>query len=64
MTSKLPFFGKKARNNANDPEKDHGEEGLQTTHKAPKWSFGVLNDPDTIEVPGERPPIFYLRDCI
>lgn len=53
VISRLPFFGKRSNRGASASRKDSAEEGLQTSRKTPKWSFGVLNDPDTIEVPGE-----------
>ncbi|ROW10183.1 hypothetical protein VMCG_01689 [Cytospora schulzeri] len=52
VKSKLPFFGKRAAGGDNVPRKDSDEEGLRTPRKTPKWSYGVLNDPETIEVPG------------
>ncbi|KUI61984.1 MFS antiporter QDR3 [Cytospora mali] len=52
VTSKWPFFGKRTTRAAKNSERDSDEEDLQTARKAPKWSFGVLNDPQTIEVPG------------
>lgn len=52
FASRLPFFS-----NRTDNEKSEGrhssEEDLRGPPKAPKWSFGVLNDKATVEVPGE-----------
>lgn len=61
VASKMPFFGKRANSGANSPGKDSDEEGLRAPRKIPKWSFGVLNDPDTIEVPGKPSLLIMLN---
>lgn len=47
FTSRLPFFGRPKANGSNDTESDD-----PASNAPPKWSFGVLNDKKTIEVPG------------
>lgn len=51
LMSRLPFFGKrKAKDVSSSARESDGEDESQGP---PKWSFGVLNDKTTIEVPGE-----------
>lgn len=52
LISRLPFLGRrKAKDKKVSPRESDGEDE-RTSHRPPKWSFGVLNDKDTIEVPG------------
>ncbi|KLU83024.1 MFS transporter [Magnaporthiopsis poae ATCC 64411] len=51
FTSRLPFFGgRKAGASSGDSE--DAESDQPASNAPPKWSFGVLNDKKTIEVPG------------
>lgn len=50
LTSRLPFLG--GMKNEKSAERESSEEDGQTSSRAPKWSFGVLNDKATVEVPG------------
>ncbi|KAH9432935.1 hypothetical protein MCOR02_007608 [Pyricularia oryzae] len=51
FTSRLPFFGGRKKNVP--PRDSHESETDEAPSNAPpKWSFGVLNDKKTIEVPG------------
>lgn len=53
FTSRLPFFGgRKANASAGDSNETESDE--PASNAPPKWSFGVLNDKKTIEVPGEK----------
>lgn len=53
FTSRLPFFGGRKKNVP--PRDSHESETDEAPSNAPpKWSFGVLNDKKTIEVPGEE----------
>lgn len=59
LLSRLPFVGgAKTESSSN---RESSEEDDQTSFKAPKWSFGVLNDKETVEVPGKTCPA--LRPC-
>jgi hypothetical protein len=51
--SRLPFFGKRKAKEINSPTRESDGEDEHTSNRPPKWSFGVLNDKNTIEVPGE-----------
>ncbi|CAN8100121.1 unnamed protein product [Discula destructiva] len=51
LASRLPFFSK-GSNAAKAAGRESSEEDDQTSSRAPKWSFGVLNDKETFEVPG------------
>ncbi|KAL8294554.1 hypothetical protein RB600_000477 [Gaeumannomyces tritici] len=53
FTSRLPFFGgRRANNNASAGDCNESELDEPASNAPPKWSFGVLNDKKTIEVPG------------
>lgn len=44
----------------NKPGQTDGSEGSDDEQvNIPKWSMGVLNDPKTIEVPGESVPLLF-----
>lgn len=51
LVSRLPFFG--ATKDEKSAGRDSSEEDDQGVSGAPKWSFGVLNDKQTVEVPGK-----------
>lgn len=55
LVSRLPFFGSQ-RNPAKDAERGSQSSATEegSLQKAPKWSFGVLNDVETVEVPGKH----------
>lgn len=53
--SRLPFFGRRKAKDTNSPKRESDGEDENTSDRPPKWSFGVLNDKHTIEVPGEVP---------
>lgn len=46
---------------SNDPEIDNAKE---ENGRPTKWSMGVLNDPETHEVPGMNPAHFSLRSVL
>lgn len=50
LVSRLPFFGRRKAKDVNSARESDGED---ESRGPPKWSFGVLNDKHTIEVPGE-----------
>lgn len=54
LASRLQFFSKRDGGEKSSEEDDQ---------KAPKWSFGVLNDKETFEVPGKplTPTISYAN---
>lgn len=51
--SRLPFFSKRKAEGDNVSARGSNEEDERTSNQPPKWSFGVMNDKYTIEVPGE-----------
>lgn len=51
FTSRLPFFGRR-KANASVGDSNETESDEAASNAPPKWSFGVLNDRKTIEVPG------------
>jgi len=53
LMSRLPFFGTRKAKDINPPTRESDGEDEHTSNQPPKWSFGVLNDKNTIEVPGE-----------
>lgn len=53
IMSRLPFFGKRKAKDTNVSTRESDGEDERTAQHPPKWSFGVLNDKDTIEVPGK-----------
>lgn len=56
MASRLPFFSKASNSNGEKPVGRTSLEEEDRTHSGPpKWSFGVLNDKETFEVPGKLP---------
>ncbi|KAL1859693.1 hypothetical protein Daus18300_009412 [Diaporthe australafricana] len=52
LISRLPFFGKRKAKDVNVSARESDAEDERTSQQPPKWSFGVLNDIQTIEVPG------------
>ncbi|KAH8742381.1 MFS transporter [Diaporthe sp. PMI_573] len=52
LMSRLPFFGTRKAKDINPPTRESDGEDEHTSNQPPKWSFGVLNDKNTIEVPG------------
>ncbi|KAK7742805.1 hypothetical protein SLS63_000372 [Diaporthe eres] len=52
LLSRLPFLGRRKAKDKNVSPRESDGEDERTSHRPPKWSFGVLNDKDTIEVPG------------
>ncbi|KAI3398616.1 hypothetical protein diail_8964 [Diaporthe ilicicola] len=52
IMSRLPFFGKQKAKEVDVSARESDAEDERTSNKPPKWSFGVLNDKNTIEVPG------------
>lgn len=70
LISRLAFFGKRKANDIDAPARESNGEDERTSHGPPKWSFGVLNDKNTIEVPGRvshsthpRPALTFSRLC-
>lgn len=54
LVSRLPFFsGKPSQKPKNSTERDSSDEDFGSAARPPKWSYGVLNDKTTIEVPGK-----------
>ncbi|KAK7743810.1 hypothetical protein SLS53_003829 [Cytospora paraplurivora] len=51
VTTRLPFFGKRATKGVKASERESDDEEVRTTRRPAKWSFGVLNDRETVEVP-------------
>lgn len=51
LLSRLPFVGGAKTESLS--KRESSEEDEQASFKAPKWSFGVLNDKETVEVPGK-----------
>ncbi|TLS26411.1 hypothetical protein PpBr36_04847 [Pyricularia pennisetigena] len=51
ITSRLPFFGGRKANSSPSNSNESESDG-PASNAPPKWSFGVLNDKKTIEVPG------------
>ncbi|KAK2600983.1 hypothetical protein N8I77_010471 [Diaporthe amygdali] len=52
LISRLPFFGKRKAEGDNVSATGSNAEDERTSNQPPKWSFGVMNDKYTIEVPG------------
>lgn len=55
LISRLPFFGRRKAKDVDAPTRESDGEDERTSPRPPKWSFGVLNDKNTIEVPGRVP---------
>lgn len=53
FASRLPFVGGR-KTNSSAGDSDEIESDQPASNAPPKWSFGVLNDKKTIEVPGEN----------
>lgn len=51
FASRIPFYGSMRTEKTH--ERESSEEEDTTSSRAPKWSFGVLNDKGTVEVPGK-----------
>lgn len=49
--SRIPFFSSKA-NDEKSVDRTSADEDVNAPAKPAKWSFGVLNDRETVEVPG------------
>lgn len=49
FVSRLPLFGSKSK----DEKPALSDEDVGKVSSIPKWSFGVLNDRETVEVPGK-----------
>lgn len=50
--SRLPFASGRTKEEKSGG-RESSDEDTRTASKAPKWSFGVLNDKETVEVPGK-----------
>lgn len=57
LVARLPLFGTKPK----DQKSALSDEDAGTPTGAPKWSFGVLNDKATVEVPGKCHLLLTLR---
>lgn len=55
VTTRLPFFGRRAAKGVTALERESDDEEVRATRRPARWSFGVLNDRETVEVPGESP---------
>lgn len=64
IMSRLPFFGKRKAKDVNVSARESDGEDERTSNRPPKWSFGVLNDKDTIEVPGENCHSNHTQPCL
>lgn len=64
LISRLPFFSRRKAKDEDVARRDSDGEDDGTSQRPPKWSFGVLNDKNTIEVPGKTSYSNYSWPCL